>query len=192
MNLVRRLTERCERFKLIIISNPNNIGMDGVVCTPDLNTYTSLDDSINTWPSFSKLGMNENQWAYAERLADIAITARLFYVMFQGYNVLDAAGYTNNNQPQAISLPPNQWQIEVNSWFAATLSYLQRTQITEFNQPSKILAEYWRNLPPNATGRLPTFGPRGSCGRATNNPKKWRVNNRGCRCRFGFGAYGGR
>lgn len=98
--------------------------------------------------------MNEKQMTYGSNLIGDAASARFFWLMFLGYSALDAAAYTENQQQVTVALPRNQWQVEVNSWFATSLSFMQRARISDVSTPSADLRQYWRNVSRNDTVSL--------------------------------------
>jgi hypothetical protein len=97
-------------------------GEEGKCVKLDANGYPAITDSnIPSNSSLSKiLGLNQRQTAIAKRLQDAVFNSNLFdLVTSVGTDSLLAY-----QSPYGYLLPPNQWTLEVENWFATVITAL--------------------------------------------------------------------
>lgn len=101
------------------ISNQGNIFCSGLSSTDRL-----VANLQHLWYDSA---MNENQWDTALRISD-SVGLSSFYWIIEGPSSLNATGSLLATT-QTAYLPDNQWQIEVDAWFAVAYAYLQTTVV---------------------------------------------------------------
>lgn len=116
------------------ICNPNKIGLagKGMLCTP-LGPIGALPNTTE------QIGLSVIQYATAETIIISLRASNMFYsVSGRGAGALKAQN-TVFTLTQVAKLPDNQWQIELDGWFAISLASLQQYLYEKASGPTNVL-----------------------------------------------------
>jgi hypothetical protein len=131
------------------ICNPNEVGLvgEGILCTP-LGAIDALPDAS------LKIGLDIIQYSTVETIVISLRASNMYYsVTGRGSSALKAQS-TVFTLAQVAPLPDNQWQIELDGWFAISLASLQQYLYEKAVGPTGITEVGGIiNMPTGAPGR---------------------------------------
>ncbi|KAK0285204.1 hypothetical protein LTR35_005406 [Friedmanniomyces endolithicus] len=128
-------------------------------CNPKLDSSkgcTSLADEATVFNEMFRVGFSDLQIATAGRIAVPMVFSNMYYsVNGRGAAALRASETCFTNDQAA--LPNNQWQIEIDAWFATSLARLQQSMVDyavgPTNAPAGVDIVYPTSLPDKAMCR---------------------------------------
>lgn len=108
-------------------------------CNPNNDKCTPLMGSENNIEAIAALNLSGNQLAIAARVVPYQLMLSMFYcVSGRGSEALRAS--ESVFELSQVSLPRDQWMIEVSSWFAITIANIQEIPIRWATGPSYVPA----------------------------------------------------